>query len=358
MAPANHVWTEPASGVAPKPRQYKPEQQAMIDELRQYAKTIMLPESDPYHEHERHWLLDDPECCGRYMRAAKWRLDDGKKRIKGTLEWRREFKPDLIPPEEVRIESESGKIILNGFDVDGRPILYMRPGRENTETSPRQIRHLIFCLERAIDFMPPNQDSMVIIVDYKSTTLRTNPSISVARKVLHILQQHYVERLGRAIVVNLPVLLNFFYKGISPFLDPVTRDKMRFNPNLPELVPVSQLDKDLGGEFPFEFEPVSYWEQIISYVHLVDVRLIPALIQSIDIASLIPTVHTGGSQRRQKMLKRGAASTSTASPELSTSSSSRVSMEEPPAVTSGPEAVVQIAGEDTTRHELAERDTK
>lgn len=44
------------------------------------------------------------------MRAAKWKLEDGKKRIQGTLAWRREFKPDLIPPEEVRIESETGKM--------------------------------------------------------------------------------------------------------------------------------------------------------------------------------------------------------------------------------------------------------
>ncbi|CAE6475476.1 unnamed protein product [Rhizoctonia solani] len=268
MVAPNHVWTEPAPGVAPKPRTYTPEQQAMIDELREYAKTIMLPESDPYYEHERRWLLDDTNCCARYMRAAKWKLEDGKKRIQGTVAWRREYKPDLIPPEDVRIESESGKIILNGFDIDGRPILYMRPGRENTETSPRQIRHLIFCLERAIDFMPPYQESMMIIVDYKSTTLRTNPSISIARKVLGVLQQHYVERLGRAIVVNLPGILNFFYKGISPFLDPVTRDKMRFNPNLLELVPASQLDASIGGEFKYEFEPKSYWQQIVSHCKL------------------------------------------------------------------------------------------
>ncbi|KAG9126781.1 hypothetical protein FRC07_002017 [Ceratobasidium sp. 392] len=339
MVSANHVWTQPAPGVAPKPRQYKPEQRAMIDELRKYAKTIMLPESDPYYEHERHWLLDDPECCGRYMRAAKWKLDDGKKRIKGTLEWRREYKPDLIPPEEVRIESQTGKIILNGFDVDGRPILYMRPGRENTETSPRQIRHLIFCLERAIDFMPPNQDSMVIIVDYKSTTLKTNPSIGVARKVLNVLQQHYVERLGRAIVVNLPALLNFFYKGISPFLDPVTRDKMRFNPNLSELVPVSQLDKDLGGEFPYEFEPVSYWEQIVSHCKL----------------------NPDGSHRREAPAKTENAKEAedlTTTPMLSTSGSSHVSAEEPPYLSNGPDADVQIAGEDTTQHDLAEKNTK
>lgn len=36
--------------------------------------------------------------------------------------------------------------IISGFDKDARPIIYMRPGRENTETSPRQIRHLIYNL--------------------------------------------------------------------------------------------------------------------------------------------------------------------------------------------------------------------
>lgn len=44
------------------------------------------------------------------MRAAKWKLDDAKKRIAGTLEWRRHYKPELIPPDEVRIESETGKM--------------------------------------------------------------------------------------------------------------------------------------------------------------------------------------------------------------------------------------------------------
>ena len=37
--------------------------------------------------------------------------------------------------------------------------------------------------ERAKDLMPPGQESLMIIVDYKTTTLRTNPSISVASKV-------------------------------------------------------------------------------------------------------------------------------------------------------------------------------
>lgn len=91
------------------------------------------------------------------MRAAKWKMDDAKKRIKATMEWRREYKPELIEPGDVSIEAETGKMfentrsltndrIISGFDRDARPVIYMRPGRENTETSPRQIRHLIYCL--------------------------------------------------------------------------------------------------------------------------------------------------------------------------------------------------------------------
>ena len=81
------------------------------------------------------------------------------------------------------------------------------------------------CRERAKDLAPPGVESVSIVVDYKSTTLRTNPSLSTARRVLNILQNHYVETLGRGLVVNLPSILAFFYKGLSPFMDPVTRDK-------------------------------------------------------------------------------------------------------------------------------------
>ena len=122
----------------------------------------------------------------------------------------------------------------------------------------------------------------MIIVNYKETTLRTNPSIGTARKVLHILQSHYPERLGRAIVVNLPYLLEFFYRGISPFLDPITREKsvltflpmsyvlttfyrMKFNPDMKELIPDEHLDVVFGGSYNYEFEPTGYWKDLISY---------------------------------------------------------------------------------------------
>lgn len=75
----------------------------------QYAHGQLLPESDPYRPWELRWLRN-ADTMGRYMRASKWNVDEAKKRIKATMEWRRDFKPDLIPPEEVKVESVTGKM--------------------------------------------------------------------------------------------------------------------------------------------------------------------------------------------------------------------------------------------------------
>ncbi|KXN85738.1 CRAL-TRIO domain-containing protein C23B6.04c [Leucoagaricus sp. SymC.cos] len=264
IKPTHRVLTKPEPGTVVNPtHKYTKEQQFQINALHQYTRGLLLPTSDPYYPWELCWL-QKRDTIPRYMRAAKWNFPDAQKHIKATLEWRRAFRPDLIPPDEVKIESETGEIILTGFDRGGQPIIYIRPGRENTETSLRQLRYLVWCVERAKDLMPPGQEYLVIIFVYESTTLHTNPCMSVARKVLNILQQHYVETLGSALIVNLPLLLTCFYKAISLFLDPVTRDKIHFNPNLVEFIPPSQLDADFGGSYYFKFEPESYWDQILT----------------------------------------------------------------------------------------------
>ncbi|OAX30630.1 hypothetical protein K503DRAFT_806963 [Rhizopogon vinicolor AM-OR11-026] len=55
-------------------------------------------------------------------------------------------------------------------------------------------------------------------------------AMAAARMVLYILQTHYPERLGLALITHLPWLLHTFYKLITPFIDPITKLKMVFNP--------------------------------------------------------------------------------------------------------------------------------
>ena len=46
---------------------------------------------------------------------------------------------------------------------------------------------------------------------------------------------------------------------ISPFIDPVTKEKMKFNEDLRKYVPPQQLQKANGGDLNFEYDHKLYW---------------------------------------------------------------------------------------------------
>jgi hypothetical protein len=149
----NEIITYPSTSCnIPPARQYTPEQIKIMSGLKEHLLELhkTLEEVDQsYVPSERRWI-EDPSTCRRYANAVKWDLNMAKKRAADTLQWRREFKPDLLVPDEVKKEGETGKHVISGFDNEGRPVLYLRPGRENTDANPQQVRYLVWSLERAI----------------------------------------------------------------------------------------------------------------------------------------------------------------------------------------------------------------
>lgn len=85
-------------------------------------------------------------------------------------------------------------------------------------------------------------------------------SLGQAKKFLEIVQTYYGERLGRAVCINVPTLFWAFYRLVGPFVDPVTKDKIRFNPDVRTLVPPAQLDKEIfGGDYDFRYKHEEYF---------------------------------------------------------------------------------------------------
>ncbi|CCF56232.1 hypothetical protein KAFR_0A07980 [Kazachstania africana CBS 2517] len=225
---------------------------------------------------EKAWITR--ECILRYLRATKWVVKDAIQRIILSLAWRREFginnfgeeNGDKINSDLVAIENESGKQVVLGYENDARPILYLKPGRQNTKTSHRQVQHLVFMLERVIDFMPQGQDSLALLIDFKEysdvpkvTGNSKIPPLGVGKEVLHILQTHYPERLGKALLTNIPWLAWSFLKLIHPFIDPQTREKLVFDEPFPKYVPPQALDATYGGELDFKYDHEVYWPSLI-----------------------------------------------------------------------------------------------
>jgi hypothetical protein len=158
--------------------------------------------SGPITEHERAWLTR--ECILRYLRATNWTVKESEQRLLDTLAWRREYGLDSFTPEYISPEQETGKQIVVGFDKQGRPCQYLNPGRQNTDASPRQIHHLFYMVERVTDMMPAGVEKLNLMINFKPSKHRQNTSVpvSTAREVLHILQSHYPERLGKALIIN------------------------------------------------------------------------------------------------------------------------------------------------------------
>ncbi|GAA96587.1 uncharacterized protein L969DRAFT_88063 [Mixia osmundae IAM 14324] len=244
------------------------EQTALEQITKHYKEELRLPESDGYAKTETRWVLDDPQCLVRFLRATDWNLEKSKDRLKETLEWRREYKPDLIKPSEIEPEVQGGKITINGFDAEGRPILYLRPAKENTKPSERQIRNVVFQLERLCEIMPKGVSKCAILIDYKGSSSSTQPPMWITKRVINILQQHYPERLGAAVILNLPWYLSSSIKMITPILDKETTDKLSFNPSkekLRLLVPRDQLDATFGGNLHYTYDPKVYFPALCQF---------------------------------------------------------------------------------------------
>ena len=199
---------DPVEGAGPAPApELTAEQQSKYDSLLETVKTwkevpSIKGKEGPITECEIMWLTR--ECLLRYLRATKWSTADAAKRLLGTLTWRREYGVESLTGDHVSPENETGKQIVVGFDIAARPCHYLNPGRQNTQPSPRQVQHLVFMVERVIEMMVPGQETLALLINFKASSNRSNtaPGIGQGREVLSILQTHYPERLGRALIIN------------------------------------------------------------------------------------------------------------------------------------------------------------
>ena len=221
------------------------------------------------------WLTK--ECFIRYLRASKWKLDVAIKRVKETIIWRRTFgvveipnhtdPTKLVTADLVESENATGKHLILGYDNDNRPCLYLRNGYQNTPPSIKQVQFLVFMLERVIQFMPPGQDTLALLIDFKAAPEHLKlsskfPSLSISKQVLHILQNHYPERLGRGLFTNIPWIGYTFFKVVGPFIDPYTRLKTIYDQPFENFVPQEQLDKEFNGLLDFEYDHDIFWKEM------------------------------------------------------------------------------------------------
>ncbi|PWN38851.1 CRAL/TRIO domain-containing protein, partial [Ceraceosorus guamensis] len=215
----------------------------------------------PATEWEKLRLLSR-ESMLRYLRATKWDVSQAQKRLTETIAWRREFGVDKLDPDEMAHEAKSGKETVLGYDNKARPLHYMHPHRNDTKETPRQMQFAVWILERSVDLMPPGIEQLALLINFDHRS-RNPTSIANAKLMLYILQNHYVERLGVALCINVPWIFKAFWSAIQPFIDPVTKSKCKFDEAIKDEVPSEQLSADFGGTLDPKYNHDAYWPDLV-----------------------------------------------------------------------------------------------
>ncbi|KAJ9451562.1 Random slug protein 5 [Diplonema papillatum] len=188
-------------------------------------------------EGQKAWI--DDECLLRYLRARKFKVKKAKEMLIASMNWRVSHRPHLVTGCSVRHISAHMSNYINGRDKHGRPVVYMRFARDPPNCSPdEKLKFLTFTLEEAIRHtkLPEVEghgvEKMVYIIDLDGFSLNApGADMGVARKWIDMLQNHYPERLHRAILVRYPSIFSFFWSLLSPFIDKQTTEKVVFAPN-------------------------------------------------------------------------------------------------------------------------------
>ncbi|XP_051127190.1 uncharacterized protein LOC127248723 isoform X2 [Andrographis paniculata] len=202
-------------------------------------------------------------CLRRYLEARNWNTSKAQKMLEETLKWRAEYKPEEIRWHQVEHEGETGKAYKANFcDRQGRVVLILRPGKQNTNSHEGNIRHLVYRMENAILNLPEGQGQMTWLIDFSGWSLNNNIPIKTAREITNILQNHYPERLAIAILYNPPKFFEAFWKVVKIFVDQKTHQKLRFiYPNskdsqeiMMSLFDKENLPKEFGGKATLEYD--------------------------------------------------------------------------------------------------------
>jgi len=218
-------------------------------------------------EDAKQWCTDATLC--RFLRARDWDHAKALTMITNTLAWRAQYNPHKITAEDVLCElKNSGKMYRSGFDKYGRPILYMKPGLDNTGAPEREqkVRYLCYLLEKCALVAAKNKkEKLLLIIDFKGNSqINGLLNIKISQEVLQVLQDHYPETLGVAMIYNSPWTFHFFWSCISPFMHPITREKVRMvnhQKEFLEFIDPKELETTYGGLNTFKYNFEEHWNK-------------------------------------------------------------------------------------------------
>lgn len=248
--------------------------------------------------------IDGGNLFSSYLRIMKWpenlgeihfpfKLCKAKKNIEGkgcdssvaiqhTLEFRERYKPWLVTPGIKRV-NDNGLVYIRGFsppysenEDGGHAIVWLRLAlKVKTDDENDRIffvRSMILEFDRAVAASLQRSNGRVgkfnAVVDGKDFTWSSMPSLGAVKALVAVLQDHFADRLGVIILVNVGSICEILLKLFLPLITEDVRNKIIMLPHnqkerLEALEDVLGTKKNipigLGGTDDYDFDSDEYY---------------------------------------------------------------------------------------------------
>jgi len=200
-----------------------------------------------------------------------------------TLEFRTKFKPWLNTPSAYRA-NENGLMYVHGYSPTkhydkasqaGYSLVWYTlanyrksSGNEDYEDYIRVVVNAVdTCVANALYRSNNKIGKCNIVLDCDGFGMSMNPPMRATRKLLKMLQDHYPDRLGVIVILNMASTAQMVYKIVAPFIPDVVRRKIHIIPNkkeeqygmLKKLIDEKYIPIKYGGTDDFKFDSNAYY---------------------------------------------------------------------------------------------------
>lgn len=208
----------------------------------------------------------------RYVTRARGDPTKALEQMQATQDWRSAFFRDgPICDESIAADLQHGVVYIAARDRSLRPTLIIRPARipatwlKSSALGKKLLRVLVFSMEYMVRYMclPGHVETGIIIMDLGGIN-RAHVPLGALRELITILSQHYLYRMHRFYLCNVPTFIRRMRPILMKMLTERQKQKIVLVGNPEEIrqdFALHHLETDLGGDrplvtqfFPFPLE--------------------------------------------------------------------------------------------------------
>jgi hypothetical protein len=203
----------------------------------------------------------------RFLRAGKGDVAEGLRRYHATLQWRANLGMDTIlrePNEDFDLIKSHYPAFYHGRAKSGQPVFFECPPRTNLKALRRGgvsleklLRYYAMLTEFGWQYVERDDLARsVYVIDLQGMRLGdfVGEVIDFVKKASAFTSQHYPERAGYVMVINVPSWFKLIWNVVKSFVDEVTLDKIsilrgsaEIQARMRELISVENIPSEYGG---------------------------------------------------------------------------------------------------------------